>query len=186
MYGMINKAIRTLVIREAGEEVWEQVLEASEIDEDVYEDLEGYDDGITFSLVGAVSETLGVPPGDVLEMFGVYWATDVAPKGYGEYYNAFGNDFKSFVAGLDEMHVRITKMLPSLVPPAFSIEELGENHFKIHYVSQRDGLAPLAVGMLKGVAQHFGGEADIKQLEYKGTDDHDVFEVRFNETGHWI
>ena len=178
---MINKAIRTLVTREAGEEAWEQVLIESGIDEDVYEDLEGYDDGVTFSLVGAVSETLGVPPGDVLEMFGVYWATDVAPKGYGEYFNAFGNDFKSFVAGLDEMHVRITKMLPSLVPPAFDIEELGENHFKVHYVSQRDGLAPLAVGMLKGVAQHFGGEADIKQLEYKGTDDHDVFEVRFKE-----
>ncbi len=66
MYGMINKAIRTLVIREAGEEVWEQVLEESGIDEDVYEDLEAYDDGVTFSLVGAVSETLGVPPGDVL------------------------------------------------------------------------------------------------------------------------
>ena len=103
MYGMINKAIRTLVIREAGEEVWEQVLVASEIDEDVYEDLEGYDDGVTFALVGATSETLGVPPGDVLEMFGVYWAVDVAPKGYGEYFNAFGDDFESFVAGLDEM-----------------------------------------------------------------------------------
>jgi len=35
MYGMINKAIRTLVTREAGEEVWEQVLIASGIDEDV-------------------------------------------------------------------------------------------------------------------------------------------------------
>ena len=181
MYGMINKAIRTLVIREAGEEVWDQVLETSGIDEDVYEDLEGYDDGVTFSLVGAVSETLGVPPGDVLEMFGVYWATDVAPKGYGEYFNAFGNDFKSFVAGLDEMHVRITSMLPSLVPHAFSIEELEEDHLKIHYVSQRDGVAPLAVGMLKGIAKHFGGEADITQIEYKGTDDHDEFEVRFKE-----
>ena len=114
-------------------------------------------------------------------MFGVYWATDVAPKGYGEYFESFGNDFKSFVEGLDEMHVRITEMLPSLVPPAFSIEELADDHFKIHYVSQRDGLAPLAVGMLKGVAQHFGGEADITQIEYKGTDDHDVFEVRFTE-----
>jgi len=182
MYGMINKAIRTLVVRETSEEVWEQVLEASGIDEDVYEDLEGYDDSITFSLVGAVSETLGLPPGDVLEMFGVYWAVDVAPKGYGEYFNAFGDDFESFVAGLDEMHVRITKMLPSLVPPAFKIEKLGDNHFKVHYESQRDGLAPLAVGMLKGVAMHFGGEADITQIEYKGTDDHDVFEVRFTES----
>ncbi len=181
MYGMINKAIRTLVIREAGEEVWEQVLETSGIDEDIYGDLESYDDSVTFSLVGAVSETLDIPAADVLEMFGVYWATDVAPKGYGEYFESFGNDFKSFVEGLDEMHVRITEMLPSLVPPAFSIEELADDHFKIHYVSQRDGLAPLAVGMLKGVAQHFGGEADITQIEYKGTDDHDVFEVRFTE-----
>ena len=181
MYGMINKAIRTLVIREANEEVWEQVLIASGIDEDVYDDLEAYDDGVTFSLVGAVSETLGIPAGDVLEMFGVYWATDVAPKGYGEYFKAFGNDFKSFVSGLDEMHVRISKMLPSLQPPSFDIEELGENHFKIHYKSPREGLAPLAIGTLKGIAQHFGGEADIKQLEYKGTDDHDVFEVRFKE-----
>jgi hypothetical protein len=29
---------------------------------------------------------------------------------------------------------------------------------------------------------HFGGEADITQIEYKGTDNHDVFEVRFTET----
>ncbi len=178
---IVKNVIRTLVTREAGEEVWEQVLVASGIDEDVYEDLEAYDDGITFSLVGATSETLGLPASDVLEMFGVYWATDVAPKGYGDYFNAFGNDFKSFVSGLDEMHVRISQMLPSLQPPSFDIEELGENHFKIHYKSPREGLAPLAIGTLKGIAQHFGGEADIKQLEYKGTDDHDVFEVRFKE-----
>ena len=182
MYGMINEAIRTLVTREAGEEVWNQVLESSGVGEDVFEGMEGYDDSVTYSLVGATSETLGVPASDVLEMFGVYWALEVAPKGYGDYFNAFGNDFESFVAGLDEMHVRITKMLPSLVPPAFKIEKLGENHFKVHYESQRDGLAPLAVGMLKGVAMHFGGEADITQIEYKGTDEHDVFEVRFTES----
>ena len=181
MYGMINKAIRTLVVRETSEEVWEQVLESSGIDEDVFEDLDAYDDSVTFALVGATSETLGLPASDVLEMFGVYWATDVAPKGYGEYFKAFGNDFKSFVSGLDEMHVRISKMLPSLQPPSFDIEELGENHFKIHYKSPREGLAPLAIGTLKGIAQHFGGEADIKQIEYKGTDDHDVFDVQFNE-----
>jgi len=182
MYGMINKAIRTLVTREAGEEVWEQVLESSGIDEDVFEDLDAYDDSVTFALVGATSETLGLPASDVLEMFGVYWATDVAPKGYGEYFKAFGNDFKSFVSGLDEMHVRISKMLPSLQPPSFDIEELGENHFKIHYKSPREGLAPLAIGTLKGIAMHFGGEADITQIEYKGTDEHDVFEVRFTES----
>jgi|TARA_Y100000296_G_scaffold77265_1_gene98746 hypothetical protein len=183
MYGMINKAIKMLVTREAGEEIWELVLEASGIDEDVYEDLESYDDSVTFSLVGAVSETLDIPAGDVLEMFGVYWATDVAPKSYGEYFNAFGDDFQSFVSGLDEMHVRISEMLPSLSPPSFEIEELGENHFKIHYKSPREGLAPLAIGTLKGIAQHFGGEADIIQIEYKGTDDHDIFDVQFRENG---
>ena len=181
MYGMINKAIRTLVIREAGEEVWEQVLVASGVDEDVFENLEAYDDEVTFALVGATSEILELPASEVLEMFGVYWAVDVAPKGYGEYFNAFGDDFESFVSGLDEMHVRISQMLPSLSPPSFDIEKLGENHFKIHYKSPREGLAPLAIGTLKGIAMHFGGEADITQIEYKGAADHDVFEVRFTE-----
>ena len=182
MYGMINEAIRTLVTREAGEEVWNQVLESSGVGDDVFEGMEGYDDSVTYSLVGAASETLGVPASDVLEMFGVYWAVDVAPKGYGDYFKAFGHDFKSFVAGLDEMHVRISAMLPSLSPPSFDIEELGENHFKIHYKSPREGLAPLAIGTLKGIAMHFGGTADITQIEYKGSDDHDVFEVKFTET----
>ena len=177
MYGMINKAIRTLVTREAGEDVWNQVLESSGVGDDVFEDMKGYDDSVTFSLVGATSETLGIPASDVLEMFGVYWV-DVAKEGYGEYFNAFGNDFESFVQGLDEMHVRISKMLPNLVPPSFQIERV-DDHFEIHYVSQREGLAPLAVGVLKGLAQHFGGEAEVTQIEYKGTDDHDVFEVRF-------
>ena len=37
MYGMINKAIRTLVTREAGEEAWNQVLESSGVGDDVFE-----------------------------------------------------------------------------------------------------------------------------------------------------
>ena len=55
------------------------------------------------------------------------------------------------------------------------------NNFEIHYESPREGLAPLAIGTLKGIAQHFGGTADITQIEYKGTDDHDVFEVKFTD-----
>ena len=180
---MINEAIRTLVTREAGEEVWNQVLESSGVGEDVFENLEGYDDSVTYSLVGAASETLGIPASDVLEMFGVYWAKEVAPKGYGDYFNAFGNDFETFVSGLDEMHVRIAEMLPGLAPPSFKIETLGDNHFEIHYESPREGLAPLAIGTLKGIAQHFGGTADVTQIEYKGTDDHDVFEVKFTADG---
>ena len=48
-----------------------------------------------------------------------------------------------------------------------SIEKIDNKHFTIHYKSQRDGLAPLAVGMLKGIAKHFGGEADITQIEFE-------------------
>ena len=58
MYGMINEAIRTLVTSEAGEEAWDQVLETSGVGEDVFESMEGYDDSVTYSLVGATSETL--------------------------------------------------------------------------------------------------------------------------------
>ena len=56
MYGMINEAIRTLVTREAGEEVWNQVLESSGVGDDVFEGMEGYDDSVTYSLAEVKSE----------------------------------------------------------------------------------------------------------------------------------
>ena len=100
MYGMINEAIRTLVTREAGVEVWNQVLESSGVGDDVFEGMEGYDDSVTYSLVGAASETLGVPASDVLEMFGVYWALEVAPKGYGDYSMHLVMTLKLLLVGL--------------------------------------------------------------------------------------
>ena len=53
---MINEAIRTLVTREAGEEVWNQVLESSGVGDDVFEGMEGYDDSVTYSLVEVKGE----------------------------------------------------------------------------------------------------------------------------------
>ena len=162
-----------MVTREAGEEVWNQVLESSGVGDDVFDGMEGYDDSVTYSLVGAASDTLGVPASDVLEMFGVYWATEVAPKGYGDYFNAFGE------GGGDE--TRSNPWLAELQQDMFiEVNPRDANNMNIRdgkdvWVSGPEGARIKVKAMVtervgEGVAFmpfHFGGHLEGKDLRDK-------------------
>ena len=79
MYGLINKALRTMVTDGHGSDVWDQIMEKSGVSEDSFISMQKYDDSVTYSLVGASSEVLGAPAEACLELFGHYWATVTAP-----------------------------------------------------------------------------------------------------------
>jgi hypothetical protein len=52
---------------------------------------------------------------------------------------------------------------------------------KIHYFSHRDGLAPMVVGLVKGLAKRFNTSINIKLIQAKADGhDHDEFEVQFS------
>jgi hypothetical protein len=81
MYGMVNKAVRELVLKQFGEDVWERIYTRASSPE-YFEVFDQYDDSVTYSLVGAASEELGVPAEKTLYSFGEYWVSDVAVKSY--------------------------------------------------------------------------------------------------------
>lgn len=61
MYGMVNKAVEEMVCRNHGEAVWEEVKRKAGVDVDVFMTNDGYPDDVTYRLVGAASEVLGMP-----------------------------------------------------------------------------------------------------------------------------
>ena len=40
--------------------------------------------------------------------------------------------------------------------PRFSVEDLADGALRVHYRSEREGLAPIVVGLLRGLAGRFG------------------------------
>jgi hypothetical protein len=180
VYGMINQAVRQLVVENHGETTWTAICTEAGLTETDFGSLQTYPDEITYKLVGACSTVLGLPAETVLEVFGEYWVEFAKQTSFGRLMRFAGRSLEEFVDNLDQMHAKIKMSLPELQPPSFRITESAPNSFRLHYYSARPGLTPLVKGMLKGVGKMFGIVVDI-QLDRPRSEgsDHDEFTVTY-------
>jgi hypothetical protein len=186
MYGIVNKALKSMIVKQQGEAVWQQVLEKSGLDNPIFIGTDSYPDQMTYQLVGTVCEVLQRPPAEVLESFGYFWATHTAVEEYPELMETGGGTMEDFLKNLPNFHTQITLMLPRLEPPDFRCEEIAPGCLHMHYFSHREGLALFALGILKGLATVFTAPVEVTQWASKGQNgaDHDIFQVKWmQDTG---
>jgi len=72
MYGMINKAIQELLTARLGEAAWKAICVRTNTDP-TFVTMAKYPDEVTYNLMAAASEALGLPADTLLEQFGEYW-----------------------------------------------------------------------------------------------------------------
>ncbi len=179
MYGLINIAIESMVTTEYGEQTWKEILEEAGVKDSGFVSMDKYDDAVTYDLVGAACKVLQAEAADVLESFGKYWTQYTAREGFGDLLDLSGSTLAEFLSNLDDMHVRVAMVFPELEPPAFESVELDDGSYELHYRSDRDGLAPMVIGMIKGLADRFGVAVTIEQIGSRNNgSDHDVFQIR--------
>ena len=181
MYGMVNRAVRDMVLARFGTEAWDRIHTKAAAPAE-FEKMQGYDDGVTYRLVGAASEVLEIPPETVMRTFGVYWVTETAEKGYGPLLALWGSSFVAFLSNLDALHVRVAETFTSLKPPSFEVVEEGEGALTVFYRSHRAGLAPFVGGLIEGVGQRFNTKVVVELIRSRAVDggDADVFRVGYS------
>ncbi|KAL8621351.1 hypothetical protein ACOMHN_053372 [Nucella lapillus] len=139
--------VKELVWTKFGPETWAQVLKASALDESKHFLLfEVYPDSVTFALVGAVSNTLGLPVETVLKVFGEYFLTYCFQHGYDKMLSILGGDFTSFIQNLDSLHSLLSYSYKDIVAPSFRCFEKDDGSLLLHYYSVRKGLCPIVEG----------------------------------------
>lgn len=175
MYGLVNQAVEDLAVRVGGPELWSKIVERAGIDVPVFVAMSTYDDDVTYKLVEAASEVLGLSQAEVLEAFGEHWILYTGSQGYGPMMSAMGTTLPQFLGNLDAMHSRIALSMPALKPPSFACEELGEGRLLVRYWSERAGLAPMVTGLLKGLADRFDLDLTVTAQERSADADHDSF-----------
>ena len=164
MYGLVNRAVEGLVKEKFGVEAWQRICDRAQLGDPSFVAMEAYDDAITYGLVAAASAELNLEPAAVLEAFGDYWTTYTIDEGYGDLLTMMGNSLDEFLDNLDSMHARIAGTMPKLMPPSFEREANEDGSSILHYRSERDGLAPMVLGLLKGLARRFSVTIHVEQL----------------------
>ena len=176
MYGMVNKAVEDMVCMHHGEAVWEQIKARAGVAVDVFFGNEPYPDEITYKLVTAGSEVLELPPERILEAFGEHWVLHTAQEGYGGLMRAAGKSLPEFLANLPNFYTRVSMIFPKLQPPRFRTSDVTERSLQLHYFTNRPGLTPFVVGLLRGLGKMFHTPVTVEVLEAKAHGaDHDVF-----------
>ena len=165
MYGLVNRAIEGLVCRDFGEQAWTNICERAGIEQHSFLAMETYDDAITYRLVTEAAAELEFDPAEILESFGEYWTSYTIEEGYGELLSMMGNTLDEFLDNLDTMHARIGGTMRKLVPPSFDREPQKDGASILHYRSAREGLAPMVLGLIKGLATRFDTTVEIEHLE---------------------
>ena len=180
MYGLVNEGIRELVLSKADAESWAAMCEKVGIDAEGFEPLCPYDDSITYKLIDLVAKKFKIPQEEALRQYGQFWITYTATQGYGEIMKLFGTDFRTSLSNLNRMHAHMGAMMPKLLPPRFQVEASDSKHLTVHYYSHREGLAPMVIGLLEGLAIKYGDSISVKHIPKGTRSDHDEFEVSCN------
>jgi hypothetical protein len=175
---MVNKAVEQMVCAHHGEEVWERIRVRADVDVDVFISNESYPDDITYRLVGAASDELGLPAEQVLVAFGEHWVLHTARDGYGGLMQAAGRTLPEFLVNLPNFHSRVQMIFPNLQPPRFACSDVTESSLNLHYRTHRAGLGPFVVGLLQGLGKMFDTPVTVRHVASREQGaDHDVFSV---------
>lgn len=177
MYGMVNKLLGEVLVNEYGSETWSKIEKKSGTDAGYFIGMEQYPDDVTYNIVGAASEIIGISVEQLLEMFGKKWVEMTAKGEYGHYY-AMADNLFDFLKNLDSMHRALGASLPDLRPPFFILSKLDDSSAQLQYMSNRAGLTSFVVGLINGLAGHYGQEITISiTAEKQKGADHDQFQI---------
>lgn len=180
MYGLVNRAIREMVKSNFGDAKWNQICTEAGVDGGQFETMTAYPDSVTYALVGASSKVLNTDPAQLLQDFGEYWVLFSGRTAHGALMSTKGRTFVEFIQQLDAMHSRIAMTFTELTPPSFRCSKITQNSLTLHYYSDREGLAPFVIGLMRGVGKMFNLVLTTVQTVEKGpTSDHVQFHVIF-------
>lgn len=176
VHGLVNQGLQDFVSSVGGDALWREVRKAAGVETEMFLSASTYPDAMTFELVDAASRVLEMPTEEVLREFGKHWILYTARRGYGAIFDTMGRTLAEFLTNLDMMHTRLCLSMPELRPPAFVCEPFENGRIRIEYRSERDGFAPMVIGLLEGLAEMYGLEVSVRHTGARRPgQDHDEF-----------
>ena len=141
MYGLVNIAIRDMVIEGYRVKTWDAIRRKAGVEVDNFVSMQDYPDEVTYKLGGAGSAVLDLPADKILFGFGEYWVLNTGQKAYGDLMSTTGGTLPDFVEHLNDLPVRVALIMPDLKPPRFECTNRSKTSLDVHYFSERPGLA---------------------------------------------
>lgn len=160
MKGVVFNLLESVVRRDYGEDTWEALLEAAEVD-GAYSSLGNYPDEEMMRLAGAASSALKMPVDDVIRWFGRNALPLLANK-HPHFFKPHKSTRPFLLTLNDVIHSEVRKLYPGADVPEFTYDTSSPEVLLMNYKSPRK-LCALAEGFIEATAAHYGEELSLDQ-----------------------
>jgi hypothetical protein len=155
MYGLINAALRELIISQHGRTVWDEVAGIAAPGIPDFDQMASYPDELTTRLLQTAQQVTGVQVDAFIDELGERWVGYTDAQGYGELFDIAGDSLPDFLLSLNTLHARVGRRFSGLRPPSFRFDHLEGGSLRMHYLSERAGLCPMIFGLMRGLSRRF-------------------------------
>jgi Adenylate cyclase, family 3 (some proteins contain HAMP domain) len=177
MFGWINDCCESLIISKFGKEKWHEIKEKAgcTVKDGGFIRHQYYTDESSVELVLAISQVIGMPIKDVLEVFGQYFMEFTRHAGYDNLLSCQGSNLRLWLSNLNSLHEHLQDTLPRGKFPEFWCKDDTEvpGCILLYYFSERGNLfVPFVVGLVKEIARyHFDLEITMDVVQTQGEED---------------
>ncbi|XP_055331352.1 guanylate cyclase soluble subunit beta-1-like isoform X2 [Paramacrobiotus metropolitanus] len=184
MHGITVRAVELLVCQKFGEDAWERMKVAAGLKiSGNFLVTEYYSDIVTYRLVDAAEEILGVSSEQFWEVLGEYFFDYVVEYGYSRLLSVLGETPVEFLENLDTLHCALGRVYP-IRPPLFRCETRKNGMYLLHYYSKRRNMEYYMMGLLRRTLDVlYKTKIELVLLEKNEHEDHCTFSISFSKTG---
>lgn len=169
MHGVIVSNFKTYLDDFLGEDAWGDVIACAGLDRKTYLPVALYPDAEMEALLEAAVEATGLRRDDLLADFGE-WVIGPLVRMYQAMIPAEWGT-QALLLNMQAIHERVLKLKdPAAQAPNIQVRQCGEDTLEIHYASHRN-MAPMILGAVKGLAEHFQETAQLLAAEDVAADD---------------
>ncbi|OWF53088.1 soluble guanylate cyclase 88E-like [Mizuhopecten yessoensis] len=155
MYGLLLEAIVDYIIDNYGEENWEYIRRAANLQTTTFATHGIYSENIVMAIATATAELTGEDVDDLMDSFGVSFVSFVGQYGYDKVLKVLGRNMRDFLSGLDNLHEYLRFSYPKLQPPSFFVDNETQSGLTLHYRSRRKGFVKYVQGQIRQVGRLF-------------------------------
>lgn len=168
MHGMINRGLQSFVIAIYGAQAWDDVRELSGLQLLSFETMLSYDDMLTEQILDAITEITGRDRYALLEDFGTFIVSEHSSPSVLKLLRLGGENYTEFLYSLEDIHDRLSIVLPDLDVPQLDLEECAPDRFKLHYRFDKLGYSTVFLGLLRAMADDYGSFVLIEHEKLSG------------------
>ena len=161
MHGIIFAELKKYVDARLGPDAWRALVQQAQVSTRMYLPLRSYPDEDAVKLVSTASAITGLPAADLLEDFGLF----IAPDLIGLYRALVKPEWRTldFLENTESTIHRVVRIQnPEAAPPEIRCTRTAPDRVTILYSSARR-MCPVARGIVKGVATHYGEGVQITE-----------------------